>query len=426
MDYPKVLIVCHNLYDVTNNIGKTLVSLMDGYPKDRIAQLYFRNDKPSFNYCSDYFCITDKSVLKSIVTLGFVKAGAIIEKRDDLTISNAENSLYKIGNHRHPTVSLIRDILWSFPVWKSNNLKEWLLKVNPDIILFSPNDYTLAYRIALYVQKVVNKPILPFYMDDAFYWKCKSTFVDRLRRYQLRNYAKRIHRYSRQILTICDYMSEEYEQLFSLPCHSFVNSVPINDCEGKDILNRPVVFSFLGNLHSNRWKSLAEIGVALHTIEVTEGIKCFLDIYSASLLEERMITAFNSVDNIRFKGSVSSSAVRGIQMQSDVLVHVESFDERSANSTRLSLSTKIPEYMSSGVPIFAYGPEYIASMRYLKDNDLAQVCTSSLNLYDALRHLLTNDEERVKRVQNGLLKVKVKHDIAKVSKDFQQILVGSI
>ena len=55
MEYPKILIICHNLYDVTNNIGKTLVSLMDGYPKDKIAQLYFRNDAPSFQYCSNYY-----------------------------------------------------------------------------------------------------------------------------------------------------------------------------------------------------------------------------------------------------------------------------------------------------------------------------------------------------------------------------------
>lgn len=426
MEYPKVLIVCHNLYDVTNNIGKTLVSLMNGYPKDRIAQLYFRNETPSFQYSSDYYCITDKSVLKALMTFGIRKAGGVVEKKGDLKITGTENSLYKIGNRRHPSVSLIRDTLWSFPVWKSNKLRQWLQSVNPDIILFSPNDYTLAYRIALYVQKVINKPILPFYMDDAFYWHCKSSLIDRYRRWSLIKLAKQIHHHSNKVLTICDYMSEEYEKLFSLPCHSFVNSVHIEKVEERTELSDPVVFSYLGNLHSNRWKSLAEIGAYLREIQTTKGISCYLDIYSGSLLEDRILNAFDVCPNIRFKGSVAASEVHGIQVKSDILVHVESFDLKSVNSTRLSLSTKIPEYLSSGVPVFAYGPSHIASMRYLNDNNLAETCSSREHLFDTLLSLLQDKNRRLERVHNGLARVAKKHDIEIVSKDFQNIIIGSV
>ena len=426
MNYPKVLIICHNLYDDTNNIGKTLVSLMDGYPKDKIAQLYFRNDAPSFRYCNDYYCITDKSILKSLLSFGLRGAGRVIEKKDDLKITETENSMYRLGNHRHPSVSLMRDTLWSISVWKRKELNNWLKSVNPDIILFCPNDYTLAYKIALYAQSVVKKPVLPFYMDDAFYWNCKTSIIDGFRRKRIRSYAKKTHRHSTRILTICDYMSQEYEKLFSLPCHAFVNSVHVDKSVEKKDLNKPVIFSYLGNLHSNRWKSLTEIGTCLRGIEEKDGIKCYLDIYSASLLDKRMLSAFNSVENIRFKGAVSASVVHDIQVQSDILVHVESFDQKSVNSTRLSLSTKIPEYMSSGVPIFAYGPEQIASMEYLKDNDLAQTCSSSEGLYDSLVCILTNETVRNNRVHKGLLKVAGDHDIVKVSKEFQSIIVNSI
>lgn len=421
MEYPKVLIICHNLYDVTNNIGKTLVSLMDGYPKEKIAQLYFRNDSPSFHYCSNYYCITDKSVLKSILSFGLKKAGNVVEKKDDLTISDAENNFYKIGNHRHPAVSLIRDTLWSIPVWKTKSLKQWLHDFDPDVILFAPNDYTLAYRISLYVQKEVNKTIIPFYMDDAFYWNCETSLIDNYRRKRIRCFARRIHQHSRQILTICNYMSEEYEKIFALPCQAFVNSVHVGNIEEKKKLNTPVVFSYLGNLHSNRWKGLFEIGEALRKIEEDKGIKCSLDVYSASLLEDRMIEAFEAINNIRFKGAVPASKVREIQVSSDVLVHVESFDVRSANSTRLSLSTKIPEYMSSGVPIFAYGPEQIASMKYLRDYNLAQTCFFKDKLYESLLSILTDNSLRIRYVNNSVLRVMEEHDIQKVSKDFQRI-----
>ena len=167
---------------------------------------------------------------------------------------------------------------------------------------------------------------------------------------------------------------------------------------------------------------MSEIGEALHEIEKKNGIKCYLDVYSASLLEDRMTDAFDAIDNIRFKGAVPSSAVHDIQVASDVLVHVESFDVRSSNSTRLSLSTKIPEYMSSGVPIFAYGPEQIASMKYLRDYNLAQTCFFKDKLYESLLSILSDDELRARKVHNGTLKVKEDHDIQKVSKDFQRII----
>ena len=218
-------------------------------------------------------------------------------------------------------------------------------------------------------------------------------------------------------------MSEEYEKLFALPCRAFVNSVNVENVEEKKTLNSPIIFSYLGNLHSNRWKSLSEIGEALHEIEKKNGgIKCYLDVYSASLLEDRMIEAFDAIDNIRFKGAVSASEVHKIQVSSDVLVHVESFDVRSANSTRLSLSTKIPEYMSSGVPIFAYGPEQIASMKYLRDFNLAQTCFFKDKLYESLLSMLTDDVLRARKVHNGVLKVVEDHDIQKVSKEFQRII----
>ena len=77
--YPKVLIISHNLYDVNNNIGKTLVSLFKGWPKEKLSQIYFRNDMPSFNYCKQYYCITDKEIFFSALYAGRKKAGNFTE-----------------------------------------------------------------------------------------------------------------------------------------------------------------------------------------------------------------------------------------------------------------------------------------------------------------------------------------------------------
>lgn len=422
--YPKLLIISHNLFDTSNNIGKTLVSLLDGWPKDRISQIFFRNDKPSFNYCSEYYCVTDKEILKSTLSFGARKAGSSLTSCDDSSVSATENSLYTIGNHRNPIVSLIRDTLWCLSNWKTYELSEWLLTVaKPDLILFVPNDYCLAYRFALYVERIVNKPIVPFYMDDAFYWNCKTSFIDDYRRKELRKLAAKIHEYSGDILTICDFMSEEYHDLFNRNCWAFANSVKVSKPRINDDLHNPIIFTYLGNLHSNRWKSLVEIANVLGEIEKRNGIKCELHVYSGSLLEDKMKIAFANNNYIKFMGSVKADQVRGKQIESDILVHVETFDTRSINSTRLSLSTKIPEYLSTGVPVFAYGPSNISSMKYLSKYELGQVCYQTYSLYATIKDILLIPELRVKLSNNGINRAKNYHNIDEVANRFQNILI---
>jgi len=60
--------------------------------------------------------------------------------------------------------------------------------------------------------------------------------------------------------------------------------------------------------------------------------------------------------------------VQEILRQSDVAIHVESFVDSMSQYTRLSVSTKIPQYFAAALPVLAYGPSRIASCRYVVDN----------------------------------------------------------
>lgn len=420
-EYPKVLIISHNLYDDTNNIGKTLVSLFNGWPQNKIAQLYFRNDKPSFKYCKQYYCITDKDVLKSFMSLNIKKSGFVLKENIEMELSQNENSLYQIGNRRNPIISLVRDFMWSFGGWKSKNLKQWLLEVaNPDVILFVPNDYTLAYRVALYVEHIIRKPMIPFYMDDAFYYGCKTNLIDSFRRRDLRHFAKLIHQNAKEIFTISEYMSNEYEQLFGLPCQDFVNSVHVGEMP-RSRRKDGLILSYIGNLHSNRWKSIIDIGQSLDQINREENINAVLRIYSGSILENKVKEEFSQVESIEFYGAISSKEVRSKQLEADVLIHVEAFDRASVNSTRLSLSTKIPEYLSTNRVVFAYGPSSIASMRYLKEFRIAITCFEYSALHDSLKMVL-NSSIANEISNRGFRKAMESHDIKKVSNDFQNMI----
>lgn len=422
--YPRLLIISHNLYDETNNIGKTLVSLLNGWPIEKLAQINFRNDTPSFAYCKNYYSITDKDVALSLMMLGIHKAGRILQKSKQNVTSSTEKDLYRIGNKRIPLVSLIRDTMWGIGTWKSKQLKEWVKQYDPEVILFVPNDYVLAYRVAMFIEKKVKRmPLIPYYMDDAFYYDCETSGVDLLRRFQLRKKGKEIHSYASCIFTICEKMSSRYKEQFSKPCFDYMNSIKVVEHPIKEFNNHKIIFSYIGNLHSNRWRCLADIGVELQKIsqEIEKTIEMY--IYSASDLGENEKAILESVPCIKLKGSISTSEVPQKQRESDALIHVEAFDKRSKNSTMYSLSTKIPEYLISGVCVFAYGPADIASMEYLKTNEVAFICNIKEDLKCVLYSVISDQDKRNRCIEKGIQLAKDRHDIKQVSNSFVKAII---
>lgn len=423
--YPRLLIISHNLYDDTNNIGKTLISLLNGWPIEKLAQINFRNDVPSFKRCKKYYSITDKDVALSVMTFGIHKVGKELHEANRILVSATEKDLYRFGNKRIPLVSFIRDTIWWIGTWKNKKLKKWVEEYNPEVILFVPNDYVLAYRVALFIEKRIKRvPLIPYYMDDSFYYDCKTIGIDYVRRLQLRKKAKQIHFYASSILTICNKMSRRYEGQFGIPCTDYMNSIKPGDFSVKNLDDKNIVFSYIGNLHSNRWRCLVDIGETLEKISKKTKSSIVLRIYSASNIGTNEISILKAISCIRLMGSVLPSEVQKKQRESDILVHVEAFDKRSKNSTMYSLSTKIPEYMNVGVSIFAYGPSDIASIEYLKENDIAFICDKKEKLEDILYSAIVNNSQREKYIQHGILLAREKHNIEKVSKRFVNSIIG--
>ena len=89
---------------------------------------------------------------------------------------------------------------------------------------------------------------------------------------------------------------------------------------------------------------------------------------------------FSSFNFIHYRGTYKKDDFFKFTSQSDVLLHVESFDFSIRNYTRFSISTKLPEYLSMGKLILAIGPSDIASMMYLIENKAALIINDVNNL----------------------------------------------
>lgn len=57
--YPKVLVVSHNVFSTTSNMGKTMVAFFNSWDRENIAQLYFHTEVPNSDICKKFFRITD-------------------------------------------------------------------------------------------------------------------------------------------------------------------------------------------------------------------------------------------------------------------------------------------------------------------------------------------------------------------------------
>jgi hypothetical protein len=93
----------------------------------------------------------------------------------------------------------------------------------------------------------------------------------------------------------------------------------------------------------------------------------FLQIYSNNKPDEKIFKKLDIPNASKFCGSLKSNELMVVLNKCDIPVHVESFDKKSIQATLLSISTKIPEYLSLEKPILAIGPKEVASMEYLEN-----------------------------------------------------------
>ena len=107
-------------------------------------------------------------------------------------------------------------------------------------------------------------------------------------------------------------------------------------------------------------------------------------------------------NGIVFHGPVGEDEVLRIMGESLAVIHTESFDEKIRQSVRYSVSTKIADSLASGTCIFAYGPEEIASIDYLRKNSAAVCCTDKNDLDEKLRTLVLNSDARKVSVENAV------------------------
>lgn len=399
----KVLIISQPVLSKTNNMGKTLMGYFSCFDPGEVAQLYLRSGMPNnTDCCRQYYRFSDEDALHSVLdrkvsgrAFDVAEISAEEEKGKSATQSSA--GAYKVGSKHKAWMLLLRDFLWRISNWRNPKLLKWVSDINPDVIFFAAGDGGFSYRIAEYVSKYLNKPLVVVCMDD-FYLnnRNKGEFLGKIRHALFMKNVKKTMKNATEILTICESMNKAYSQLFDEKCQTLHTPAVRKNVEYSGDMNQ---VSYIGNVGCGRFRSLIEMGKALSEIKI-EGIPRYIDVYTGSY-QPTYIEPLKSAEGIRFHGSIPSDEVLKVMSKSMSVIHTESFEQNLMDMVRFSVSTKIAESLMYGSCLIAYGPEGIASIDYLKENNAAYVITRPGDLEMGLAEILTNRELREQIVKNA-------------------------
>lgn len=430
-EYPKVLFISHNAFSKTLNNGKTFSSLFSGWPKDKIAQLYFHNEHPDFDVCENYFIITDEQILKRKK----IEVGQIITRGNVVNVKKTQSPLHSYVRKKPMSIfTMLRDIIWDSKKWDNLRFQKWVENFSPDIIFFVGGGSKFSYKITKKIADKYGIPVLLYYTDDYITMGPSLDVFGWINQIRLRLYLKKFMPVVKKIFVIGEDMKHEYSLRFKKDCIPIMNSVNISGFEKIDRyinlskVKNSINIAYFGGLHLNRWVTLEKLGIAMRNLYENNAIQFRLFVYTNQKPDTEIYTKINYPPFIQYMGSVDQNEIINEMNKYDILIHAESFERKMTYKTRLSISTKIPEYLATGKPILGVGPSTLSSIKYLKSSTdsfiLEDLSESSIN--DILIDIYRSKENFASIGKKNIIFAKKNHSIEKERSKVKNVILDSV
>ena len=423
----KVLIISHNPLSKENNMGKTLSNLFYAFDNSELAQLYLYPGYPDVDNCHQFYQVTDGDII-NYYKMNRKSCGRVLLESDALqndigvdNVSRVKKLLYKIGARKSAISYVLRDLIWRKKAWLNENLLTWLTSLQFDVIFYAAGDSCFSFNIALEISKIFDKPIVSYFCDDYyFYSKFNLSPIYYVYRCKYKRYMRTLIARSSKILYISESMEKAYYHEFGRHGHVVMTPSDKIITEIKDNSKKnSLLVAYIGNIVL-RTEALIEIGNTIEKLR-KENINVEFHVYTRNN-DPKLITQIKECQGIILGGSLDSEGVEKVFDRADVLVHVESFKSKLISRNRYSISTKIPETLGRGKCLFAYGPEEVASIEYLKSNRCACICSDKNKLFPVLKELTSNYMLRRDYQKAGLRVAKQNHEKTVACKRLRELV----
>lgn len=373
----RILVISDVPWSEDNSVGNTYSNIFKNMKGVEFANLYCKAGIPSSKLVTKYYQITEKKLLMDLV--GIKRQTSKIQNNNN---SNKGQKLYDIARIlRFQAFFIIRELIWKIGRWRNKELDQFLDEYKPDIIFSFCLESIYYMNLIEYCRNYSKAKLGLFFADDVYSYIKRNPlylvykYYSRLKMKNLANMSNLVYGATPQL---CDEYSDIFKKKIKLLykiCEEINNS--------KSSVNLPLKMIYTGNLFYGRWKTLALIAKSIKEINL-DGTKVQLSIYTTGLTTKKMKKVLNLEGASRLLGAIPYEQVKEELRNSDIVLHVESFDKKEIRKTRLSFSTKIVDCMQSGSCLLAVGPVKTASIKLLSEYKIAQV-------------VLSNDKETIKK-----------------------------
>lgn len=412
MRYPKVLLLGEPFNDYTG-MGITLLNLFKDWPKENITIASYNLDVnlcEKLRPCAQYVVFGNINNRTSTHTPSKQSKGIKTILRDCIKYIYDKTGLADF--RRIPITKSLLDCIESF---------------QPDIIfsaLGTLNRIRFCEEVMTYAP---NSKLALYIVDD---WP-NTRFNGRLFKWFWR---KKYDTAYRQIITradtclsICQYMSDSYKSQYGVVFHPFHNPVDIVkwDSIERKRKYKDNVFSvlYVGKINQDTQKTLQDLCKVVSSLN-QKGENIVFDIYSPNTKHKINLTKYNGCN---IKGQIPNEQIPMLMKGYDALFLTLGFSNTSRQYVRLSMPTKLTEYLVSGVPILLYCPEEIALSKYVSEHNAAVVCNKPDKklLQSVLLNLIHNNDYN-KDVVRCARELSQQHDIKVVRERFRNVLDAAI
>ena len=379
--HPKVLIVSEVPLGAPNGFGITLKNLFTGWPREKIR--YFYNS-------ADY---------------------------RKLTKANLDFRYAPVPNFpsRRQAIPMWLGIT---PEWRGKYSKIWLRRnlrgFMPDIV-FSSVHSMATICFADWISQQIGRPHVLHVMDEPFK---HSTTAE----------VKILLQKTRGFLTISETMRKTYRERYGHESQVFHNGAE------KDFFNPPtrqktkndppIRIRFIGNLlHLQHFQSIEDIAGAVRQFNKIGNRRAVLEIFGGEYPEGCSHEILHK-DEVIYHGRIDLEDRLKTLAGADLLVIPFTFSPSYFEEYRLSIPTKLPENLATGIPVLLYGPRGMAATDLCFETDLATVLTkrSIPDLLHVLKKLADDPKPFREKAEKAQKFARREFSVIHTSERFQTLL----
>lgn len=330
--FPRVLLVSEQPMDAQNGFGVTLRTLFSGWPREKLAQLHSSR------------AASNRSELCQITRYGDIPGNR--GRRDGLSFYFGRTPVWRGRFSR-----------W----WLRNALGDW----RPDVVYsLMYSGWTLAF--AAWIAEQCGCPVVAHATDDSLENLALEGGVS----------IRKLFESTKTRLVISQEMKAEYESRYGLDfdvLHNGAAEEYFAEGPGDSHADQKVfTIRYLGSiLPSHHYHAIEDVSAAVKELNKAEVCARF-EICGGEWTKQNALPLVDEPSTV-YRGAVSGSEGIDLLLKADLLVLPITFDPAHFEYVRLSLPTKLPEYLASGTPVLVYGPAGVAPVELCRKNGVGRV-----------------------------------------------------